>query len=496
MVVVAGVAERYDDDVNDDDSDSLSTKNADADDNSLYDIQQLYQNAVECIVNSKAVISKLQSQLSMKDALLLTKDTQIMHLEEELIRTKLDLAMTKAMHDHDRFMLQTTTTVPRMNRDYDYEAVHDEKSCRPPSMITAYNTPSSTILAAPISNRRKSSTSEVRDDINRRSDKSSGSASEFMPWPEQQSGILRRKSTGGVRDDVNRNSDESSGSKSGFMSWPEQLPPNGDDMMKLSSSDDNVQSTPNKASFARRATIAAISVRVGVPLSTQLSSHHHTSVSSSIWDRIKKSKSTSTFLQHDDSNKASTTANQSSLVNGRATSFHQDHHKTSTAKQSSLGNSRSTTSNSTWGLLRSGMIACDYQHDNYDEATDRWGLIRKSMNNFTFQQDDYEDNTTARLTSWGTRSNSNSSFGSMINSGRSQQSDSLSLRFGCKNNIPSRRSTVDAAGGPSGGGMRTTSPTKYPRRITFPTESCILEGSGVVVFPETHDDCDQHLWEE
>ena len=85
----------YDDDVNDDDSDSLSTKNADADDNSLYDVHQLYQNAVECIVNSKAVISKLQSQLSMKDALILTNDTQIMHLEEELIRTKLDLAMTK-----------------------------------------------------------------------------------------------------------------------------------------------------------------------------------------------------------------------------------------------------------------------------------------------------------------------------------------------------------------------------------------------------------------
>jgi hypothetical protein len=363
-MVVAGVAGMYDDDVNDDDSDSLSTKNADADDNSLYDVHQLYQNAVECIVNSKAVISKLQTQLSVKDALLLTKDTQIMHLEEELIRTKLDLAMTKAMHDHDRFMLQTTTTVPRMNRDDDYEAVDDETSCRPPSVITAYNTPSSTILAPPISYRRQSSTSEVRDDINRRSDKSSGS-SEFMPWPEQQQSGIRRKSTGGgVRDDVNRNSDKSSGSKSGFMSRPEQLPPN-DEMNPLS--DDNVQRTPNKASFARRATIAAISVRVGVPLSTQLSSHHHTSVSSSIWDRIKKSKSTSTFFQHDDY-KASTTANQSSL-----------------------GNSRSTTSNSSWGLLRSGMIANDYQHDDYDEANDRWSLIRKSMNNFTFQQDDYED---------------------------------------------------------------------------------------------------------
>jgi hypothetical protein len=89
-MVAAGVAGRYDDDVNDD-SDSLSTKN----NNSLYDVHQLYQNAVECIVNSKAVISKLQSQLSMKDALILTNDTQIMHLEEELIRTKLDLAMTK-----------------------------------------------------------------------------------------------------------------------------------------------------------------------------------------------------------------------------------------------------------------------------------------------------------------------------------------------------------------------------------------------------------------
>jgi hypothetical protein len=179
------------------------------------------------------------------------------------------------------------------------------------------------------------------------------------------------------------------------------------------------------------------------------------------------------------------------MVNGRATSFHQDDHKTSTANQSSLGNRN--TSNSSWGLLRSGMSAHDYQHDDdYDEANDRWGLIRKRMNNVTFQQqDEYEDNTTARLTSWGTRSNSNSTFGSMINSGRSsQQLDSLSLRFGggSKNNIPSRRSTVDAAGGgpPTGGGMRTT----------FPTNSCILEGSGVVVFPETHDDCDQHLWVE
>jgi hypothetical protein len=202
-MVAAGVG-RYDDDVNDD-SDSLSTKN----NNSLYDVHQLYQNAVECIVNSKAVISKLQSQLSMKDALILTKDTQIMHLEEELIQTKLDLAMTKAMHDHDCFMLQTTA---RINRGDD-EAIDHEKSCRPPSVITAY-IPSSTILAAPISYRRKS-TSEVREDVNRRSDKSSGS-SEFMPWPEQQSGILRRKSTGGVRDDVNQNSDKSSGSKSGF----------------------------------------------------------------------------------------------------------------------------------------------------------------------------------------------------------------------------------------------------------------------------------------
>ena len=313
------------------------------------------------------------------------------------------------MHDHDRFMLQTTA---RINCGDD-EAIDHDKSCRPPSVIKAY-TPSSTILAPPISYRRKS-TSEVRDDVNRRSDKSSGS-SEFMPWPEQQSGILRRKSTGRVRDDVNQNSDKSSGSKSGFMSWPEQLPPN-DDMMKPSS--DNVQSAP-KASFARRATIAAISVRVGVPLSTQLSSHTR---SSSIWDRIKKSKSTSTF-QHDDY-KASTTADQSSLVNGHATSFHQDdHHKTSTANQSSLGNR--STSNSSWGLLQSGMIACDCQQDDdYEEANDRWGLIRKSMNNFTFQQDDYEDNTTARLTSWGTRSNSNSSFGSMINSG-CRQSDSLS----------------------------------------------------------------------
>jgi hypothetical protein len=126
IMVVAGVG-RYDDDVNDD-SDSLSTK-----DNSLYDVHRLYQNAVECIVNSKAVISKLQTQLSMKDALILTKDTQIMHLEEELIQTKLDLAMTKAMHDHDRFMLQTTA---RINRGDD-EAIDHEKSCRPPSVITA-----------------------------------------------------------------------------------------------------------------------------------------------------------------------------------------------------------------------------------------------------------------------------------------------------------------------------------------------------------------------
>jgi len=71
----------------------------------------------------------------------------------------------------------------------------------------------------------------------------------------------------------------------------------------------------------------------------------------------------------------------------------------------------------------------------------------------------------------------------MINSGRSQ-SDSLS--------IPRRISTVYAGGPP--GGMRISLPTKNPRRITDPTAPCILEGSGVVVFPESHDDCDQHLW--
>lgn len=193
IMVVADVG-RYDDD--NDDGDSQSTKNAD--DNSLYDVNHLYQNAVECIVNSKSVISKLQAQLSMKDTQILTKDAQIMQLEEELIRTKLDLAMTKAMHDHDRFMLQTTV---RMNRGED-----NEEPCRPPSVITAY-TPS-TILA-PTSNRRKS--------------------------------------TSGVRDDINRNSDMSSGSKSGFVPWPE-LPP--DDAMKPSAYD-NVQSAPK--SFARSA---------------------------------------------------------------------------------------------------------------------------------------------------------------------------------------------------------------------------------------------------
>ena len=421
IMVVADVG-RYDDD----DGDSLSTKNAD--DNSQYDVHQLYQNAVECIVNSKSVISKLQARLSTKDAQILTKDAQIMQLEEELIRTKLDLATTKAMHDHDRFMLQTTA---RMDRGED-----NEEPCRPPSMITAY-TPS-TILA-PTSNRRNS--------------------------------------TGGVRDDINRNSDKSSGSKSGFMSWPE---PNDDDIK--TSTSDNVHNAP-KTCFTRRSTVAGISVRVGVPLSSQLSS------SSSIWDRIKKSKTTSTF-QHDDHEASA--AKRLSLVNCRATSFHQDDRKTSTAKQSSLGNGRST-SNSSWGLLRSSMSAYDYQQDDYEEANDakqlnsytrsssdsRWDLLRKSMNNLTFPQDDYEDNNTARLTSWGTRSTSNSSFGSMINSGRSQ-SDSLS-HFGGKN-IPSGRSTD------------VSLPTKYPRRITDPTAPCILEGSGVVVFPESHDDCDQHLW--
>ena len=417
-MVVADVG-RYDDD------DSLSTKNDD--DNSQYDVHQLYQNAVECIVNSKSVISKLQAQLSMKDAQILTKDAQIMQLEEELIRTKLDLATTKAMHDHDRFMLQTTA---RMDRGED-----NEEPCRPPSMITAY-TPS-TILA-PTS--------------------------------------YRRNSTCGVRDDINRNSDKSSGSKSGFMSWPE---PNYDDIK--TSASDNVHNAP-KTCFTRRSTVAGISVRVGVPLSSELSSYTR---SYSIWDRIKKSKSTSNFQQDDHEASA---AKRLSLVNCRATSFHQDDRKTSTAKQSSLGNGRST-SNSSWGLLRSSMCAYDYQQDNYEEANDakqlksctrsssdsRWDLLRKSMNNFAFPQDDYEDNNTARLTSWGTRSTSNSSFGSMINSGRSQ-SDSLS--------IPRRRST-DVGGPPR---------IKYPRRITDPTAPCILEGSGVVVFPESHDDCDQHLW--
>ena len=283
IMVVADVG-RYDDD-----DDSLTTKNAD--DNSQYDVHQLYQNAVECIVNSESVISKLQAQLSMKDAQILTKDAQIMQLEEELIRSKLDLAMTKAMHDHDRFMLQTTA---RMDRGED-----NEEPCRPPSMITAY-TPS-TILA-PTSNRRKS--------------------------------------TGGVRDDINRNSDKSSGSKSGFMSWPE---PNDDDIK--TSASDNVHNAP-KTCFTRRSTVAGISVRVGVPLSSQLSSYTR---SSSIWDRIKKSKSTSNF-QHDD-HKAST-AKQSSLAHLSATSFFQhDDHKASSAKHSSLGNGRST-GNSSWGLLR------------------------------------------------------------------------------------------------------------------------------------------------
>ena len=315
----------------------------------------------------------------------------------------------------------------------------------------------------------------MRDDINRNSDKSSGSKSGFMSWPEQPTSN-RRKSTGGVRDDINRNSDKSSGSKSGFMSWPE---PNYDDIK--TSASDNVHNAP-KTCFTRRSTVAGISVRVGVPLSSELSSYTR---SYSIWDRIKKSKSTSNFQQDDHEASA---AKRLSLVNCRATSFRQDDRKTSTAKQSSLGNGRST-SNSSWGLLRSSMCAYDYQQDNYEEANDakqlksctrsssdsRWDLLRKSMNNFAFPQDDYEDNNTARLTSWGTRSTSNSSFGSMINSGRSQ-SDSLS--------IPRRRST-DVGGPPR---------IKYPRRITDPTAPCILEGSGVVVFPESHDDCDQHLW--
>jgi len=62
------------------------------DDDGQSDLYIYYQNAVNCLVHSVSVITKLQEQLSFKDE-------QIASLEKKLIQTKLELASTKALQD-------------------------------------------------------------------------------------------------------------------------------------------------------------------------------------------------------------------------------------------------------------------------------------------------------------------------------------------------------------------------------------------------------------
>ena len=177
------------------------------DDDGQSDLYIYYQNAIDCLVHSESVITKLQEQLSFKDE-------QIASLEKKLIETKLELASTKALQDEqshafnrikrrissvdDSKSISVDDLFNRCNNDILERCVvlaaaasdtphpqHKQQQCFPPSAKTCTLPSSSVIYASATSTQKGKDGAQGHRRLRRSRSASDCYQSEVMPWPNQ-----------------------------------------------------------------------------------------------------------------------------------------------------------------------------------------------------------------------------------------------------------------------------------------------------------------------